>query len=213
MMCHRGLLSHDRHGVMQGELAERWNVADDGTWTFVLRQALGRDGPPSPRKTSPGPCERRKRATRRPVFRASLPASHRPPPRRQDRRHEDRRTAGGAAAGTSGHRGCVGILQPPSGQRVAHDPEMARALLAEAGYPDGFDGAMLSTAQYGMLPSRAEVCQAYLSMIGVSVTLNLPEWTTRTLEVTIAASLIATGVPLGPMGRSGRMAGRTRWFR
>ncbi|KAB2539823.1 hypothetical protein AL035_17725 [Salipiger aestuarii] len=94
-----------------------------------------------------------------------------------------------------------------------HDPEMARALLAEAGYPDGFDGAMLSTAQYGMLPSRAEVCQAYLSMIGVSVTLNLPEWTTRTLEVTIAASLIATGVPLGPMGRSGRMAGRMRWFR
>lgn len=60
-----------------------------------------------------------------------------------------------------------------------YDPEKAKSLLAEAGYPDGFDCTMLSTAQYGMHQSTAEVCQAYLSMIGINVTLDLPEWSTR----------------------------------
>lgn len=60
-----------------------------------------------------------------------------------------------------------------------YDPEKAKALLAEAGYPDGFNCTLLSTAQYGMHQSTAEVCQAYLSMIGINVTLDLPEWSTR----------------------------------
>lgn len=60
-----------------------------------------------------------------------------------------------------------------------YDPEKAQALLAEAGYPDGFDCVMLSTAQYGMHQSTAEVCQAYLAMIGINVQLDLPEWSTR----------------------------------
>lgn len=60
-----------------------------------------------------------------------------------------------------------------------YDPEKAQALLAEAGYPDGFTCTMLSTAQYGMHQSTAEVCQAYLSMIGINVELDLPEWSSR----------------------------------
>ncbi len=61
----------------------------------------------------------------------------------------------------------------------AYDPDKAKSLLAEAGYPDGFDCVMLATAQYGMHQSTAEVCQAYLSMIGINVQLNLPEWASR----------------------------------
>ncbi len=60
-----------------------------------------------------------------------------------------------------------------------YDPDKAKALLAEAGYPDGFTCTMLSTAQYGMHQSTAEVCQAYLSMIGINVQLDLPEWSSR----------------------------------
>ncbi|WP_108485149.1 ABC transporter substrate-binding protein [Oceaniglobus ichthyenteri] len=60
-----------------------------------------------------------------------------------------------------------------------YDPEKAKALLTEAGYPDGFSCTMLSTAQYGMHQSTAEVCQAYLSMIGINAQLDLPEWSTR----------------------------------
>ncbi|MEY8828597.1 ABC transporter substrate-binding protein [Sedimentitalea sp. XS_ASV28] len=61
----------------------------------------------------------------------------------------------------------------------AYDPEKAKALLGEAGYPGGFSCTMLSTAQYGMHQSTAEVCQAYLSMIGINVQLDLPEWSSR----------------------------------
>lgn len=60
-----------------------------------------------------------------------------------------------------------------------YDPEKAKALLAEAGYPDGFSCTILSTAQYGMHQSTAEVVQAYLSMIGINATLDLPDWSTR----------------------------------
>lgn len=60
-----------------------------------------------------------------------------------------------------------------------YDPEKAKALLAEAGHPDGFECTMLATSQYGMHQSTAEVCQAYLSMVGINVRLDLPEWATR----------------------------------
>ena len=61
----------------------------------------------------------------------------------------------------------------------SYDPEKSKALLAEAGYPDGFSCTMLSTAQYGMHQSTAEVCQAYLSMVGINAQLDLPEWSSR----------------------------------
>ncbi|MGR3376922.1 ABC transporter substrate-binding protein [Salipiger abyssi] len=71
------------------------------------------------------------------------------------------------------------FFNPEFANEWNYDPEKAKALLAEAGYADGFDCTMLSTAQYGMHQSTAEVCQAYLSMIGINVTLDLPEWSTR----------------------------------
>ena len=61
----------------------------------------------------------------------------------------------------------------------SYDPERAQALLSEAGFADGFDCVMLSTAQYGMHQSTAEICQAYLSAVGINAQLDLPEWSTR----------------------------------
>lgn len=61
----------------------------------------------------------------------------------------------------------------------AYDPELAKKLLAEAGHPTGFSCNLLSTAQYGMHQSTAEVVQAHLSAVGINVTLNLPDWSTR----------------------------------
>ncbi|ANT60846.1 peptide ABC transporter substrate-binding protein [Salipiger sp. CCB-MM3] len=85
-----------------------------------------------------------------------------------------------------------------------YDPEKAKSLLAEAGYPDGFNCTMLSTAQYGMHQSTAEVCQAYLSMIGVNVTLDLPEWSTRvkkgnegTYDIAVMGTAAANNDPDG----------------
>jgi peptide/nickel transport system substrate-binding protein len=61
----------------------------------------------------------------------------------------------------------------------SYNPDKAKALLAEAGYGDGFSATMLSTAQYGMHQDTAAVCQQYLQQVGINVKLNLPDWATR----------------------------------
>jgi peptide/nickel transport system substrate-binding protein len=60
-----------------------------------------------------------------------------------------------------------------------YDPERAKKLLAEAGFPNGFSGSLLSTAQYGMHKITAEVVQQDLAAVGIDVRLNLPDWATR----------------------------------
>jgi ABC-type transport system substrate-binding protein len=61
----------------------------------------------------------------------------------------------------------------------SYDPDRARKLMAEAGMPNGFSCTLLSTAQYGMHKSTAEVVQAHLGEIGIDVKLNLPDWAAR----------------------------------
>jgi ABC-type transport system substrate-binding protein len=61
----------------------------------------------------------------------------------------------------------------------AYDPDKAKALLKEANLADGFSCTMLSTAQYSMHKTTAEVCQQHLGEIGIQVQLNLPDWPTR----------------------------------
>lgn len=60
-----------------------------------------------------------------------------------------------------------------------YDPAKAKAMLAEAGYPNGFEANLLSTGQYGMHQDTAEVCQQHLQAIGIKVKLSLPDWATR----------------------------------
>jgi ABC-type transport system substrate-binding protein len=60
-----------------------------------------------------------------------------------------------------------------------YDPAKAKSLMAAAGQPNGFSCTLLSTAQYGMHKSTAEIVQQHLGEIGIQVTLNLPDWATR----------------------------------
>lgn len=53
------------------------------------------------------------------------------------------------------------------------DIEGARALLAEAGFPDGFDTTIAGWAEYGFLKNSAIVVQEQLKQIGVNAELNL----------------------------------------
>jgi peptide/nickel transport system substrate-binding protein len=56
------------------------------------------------------------------------------------------------------------------------DVERAKELLAEAGYPDGFDMELLPTTQYGETVRAAQVVQQQLAEIGINATINAPEW-------------------------------------
>jgi ABC-type transport system substrate-binding protein len=60
-----------------------------------------------------------------------------------------------------------------------HDPDHAKALLAEAGLAKGFNTTLLATAQYIMHKTTAEVVQQHLAGIGVQAKLDLPEWGQR----------------------------------
>lgn len=58
---------------------------------------------------------------------------------------------------------------------TTRDIEGARALLAEAGYPDGFDIEIMSWAQYAFLNQAAYVVQAQLQEIGIRSEVVLEE--------------------------------------
>ena len=56
------------------------------------------------------------------------------------------------------------------------DVEKAKQLLADAGYPDGFEMELLPTVQYGETVRGAQVIQQQLADIGITATINAPEW-------------------------------------
>ncbi len=68
------------------------------------------------------------------------------------------------------------------------DIEGAKALLAEAGYPDGFKTSITSWSQYSFLSNAAVVMQEQLKQIGIDAELNLVENATMVEKVHVPAS-------------------------
>lgn len=60
-----------------------------------------------------------------------------------------------------------------------YDPEKARQLLADAGYPDGFDATLLTTSQYTFLQDNALSVKEDLAAVGINATLDSPDWAGR----------------------------------
>lgn len=59
------------------------------------------------------------------------------------------------------------------------DQAKAKALLAEAGYPNGFKARLLATSQYAFHQQTAVVVKAELAKIGIDLELDLPDWAAR----------------------------------
>ncbi|MBK9121678.1 MAG: ABC transporter substrate-binding protein [Chloroflexi bacterium] len=56
------------------------------------------------------------------------------------------------------------------------DLDMARSLLEQAGYPDGFEMELLPTSSYPDSVRQAQVLQQQLAAVGITTTINAPEW-------------------------------------
>ena len=58
----------------------------------------------------------------------------------------------------------------------SQDLDKARDLLAEAGYADGFEMELMPTSTYQDTVRQAQVLQAQLAAVGITTTINAPEW-------------------------------------
>jgi ABC-type transport system substrate-binding protein len=60
--------------------------------------------------------------------------------------------------------------------KYTYNPEKAKTLLREAGYPNGLEIKLLAPITYSLHTRTSQVLQAQLAKVGIQVTLELPEW-------------------------------------
>lgn len=89
---------------------------------------------------------------------------------------------------------------------IAYDPEAAKALLAEAGYPDGFDGGEIYASSDDEL---AEFVQANLAAVGINMRLNTAE---RASQLQRVMDKKLTGIVMTGSGAPGNAAIRLQQF-
>jgi peptide/nickel transport system substrate-binding protein len=112
--------------------------------------------------------------------------------------------------GTFGHGTPVVGLFPPTywaalnEEIPAPDVEGAKALLAEAGFADGFETSITSWSQYSFLSQPALVVQEQLEQIGIRAELNLVETATM-IEVVHSADPALRTYELAVTGTSGHI--------
>ena len=84
----------------------------------------------------------------------------------------------GVATGTSMYPAQQKYFMPELAQRYTQDVEKARALLAQAGYPDGFSMTITAPSNYAQHMDTAQVLIEQLKAVGITAELVPVEWQT-----------------------------------
>ena len=89
----------------------------------------------------------------------------------------------GVATGTSMYPAYTKYFLPELADAYPQDLEKARALLTEAGYPNGFDLTITVPGNYTQHVETAEVLYEQLKQVGIRVTIEPVEWETWVSDV------------------------------
>ncbi|MDY3745920.1 MAG: ABC transporter substrate-binding protein [Lachnospiraceae bacterium] len=73
--------------------------------------------------------------------------------------------------------------EPEAANQYSYDPEKAKALLAEAGYADGFDLEITVPSAYSQHVDTAQIIAEELKAVGINATLKQVEWATWLSDV------------------------------
>ena len=84
----------------------------------------------------------------------------------------------GVATGTCMYPANKNYFMPELAGKYPHDVEKARELLAQAGYPDGFEMSVTIPSNYTQHVETGEVIAEQLKQVGITVDLDLVEWET-----------------------------------
>ena len=82
----------------------------------------------------------------------------------------------GVATGTSMYPAFTKYFMPELAENYQQDVEKAKELLAQAGYPNGFDMTITVPSNYPQHVETGEVIIQQLSAVGINATLELVEW-------------------------------------
>lgn len=89
----------------------------------------------------------------------------------------------------------MGKYYEPEAENVyTYDPAKAKTLLAEAGYPDGFDLEITVSSAYPLHVNTCEILAEQLKAVGIHATINQVEWSTWLDETYRAGNFQATVV-------------------
>lgn len=95
---------------------------------------------------------------------------------------------------------------------IKQDQAKAKALLTEAGYPNGFDTKIVTTAQYSKGTQLAEVIAAQLKEVGINATIEVLEWSTF-IAITDGITADEFDAPIFIMGTGPSMRDTDNSFR
>ena len=98
----------------------------------------------------------------------------------------------GHPVGSGLHPGLTWAFHEGLTETYPHDPDRARALLAEAGFPNGFPLTITVASNYAPHVITAEVLVEQLRAVGVSATIDLVEWAWWLSEVNSGRRFEAT---------------------